>query len=119
MAVIENVKLFLSSVAESGSVAGKVLADGKVGLSDVQYLPQLFFALKGLSSLNLKEVLPEAKDLSEEEKQELSALFKEKLELPASEASVEEVVEQGLEVLLQAVQAVLGLIEVVRKVKKL
>lgn len=119
MAGIENVKLVLSAVAESGSVAGSVLADGKVGLSDVQYLPQLFFALKGLSSVNLKEVLPEAKDLSEEEKQDLAALFKEKLELPSSEAGIEQVVEQGLEVLLLAVQSILGLVDVVKKVKQL
>jgi len=119
MAGIENVKLALSALAESGSVAGSVLADGKVGLSDVQYLPQLFLALKGLSAVQFKEVLPEASDLSQAEKEELAALFKEKLELPASESSVEEVVEQGLEVLLSAVQAVLGLIEVVKKVKKL
>jgi len=116
MAGIDNVKLVLAAVAEAGTATGKIYEDGEVTLGDIRYVPALLKAVKELGAANYKEVLPEAKDISDEEKQELSVLFKEKFDLPSD--SVEEVVEQGLDILLMAVQAILSLADIFKKVKK-
>lgn len=107
---IENVKTLASVAAKMGTAAGKVLEDGVVDWRDTFQLPAFLGALKDVSKVDFKALVPEVKDLDEAEKADLSAHFQKTFDWP--DDAVEGVVEQGLEIVLAALEAVLSFVRV-------
>lgn len=102
---IENLKLVASFAAKFGTATGKVLEDGKVDWRDAGQVPAILGSLKDLGRADLKAVVPEAKDLDEAEQKDLAAHFKTTFDWP--DDKIESIVEQGLELVLSALDAIL------------
>lgn len=105
---IENLKEAVKSVCE---VAGKVdnsLEDGKIDV--FEGIGIATESLRGWKNVKkFKEIKQEALDLSEEERQELTAYFKEKFDIRNEKA--EEIVEAGIELILSMTE----LLEIINK----
>lgn len=114
---VANLKLAIVAVAEIGSASAKVMEDGKVSLGDLRYAPALLNGIKSASGVNYKELLPEAKDMSEGEQAEIAQAFREHFVLKADAADVEATIEEGLVLVLSAIDAVLGFVKVSAAVK--
>lgn len=112
---IQDIKALATAGAKMGTATGKILEDGKVDWRDTMHVPSVLGALKDLSSVDFGQVLPQAKDLDDAECAELAAHFKATFDLP--DDSVEVVVEQGLELVLMALQAILAFAKVGEKVR--
>lgn len=112
---IQEVKELATAAAKLGTGAGKILEDGKVTFADTIHVPTILGGLKDLAGVDYKAVLPEAKDLDDTERAELGAHFSATFDLPND--SVEVVVEQGLELCLMALQAILTFVKIGEKAK--
>ena len=113
---ITEVKELATAAAKLGTAAGRILEDGKVGLADMVHVPMILGGLKDLSGVEFASLLPELKDLSEGERDELAAHFGALFDLPND--GVEAIVEQGLAIVLMALEAILAFVKVGDKVKK-
>jgi hypothetical protein len=75
MAGVENLKVVIKSGAKLVKTGIKVLADGKIGLSDLLLIGSALSSIQALGSLDFKSLLPEVTDLSLEEAQELVSVL--------------------------------------------
>lgn len=99
-----EVKKLVACIAGALTVGGQILADGKVGIGDLARLPQLLGELQGLTGVDYKAVLPQVADLDADELTDLATTFKAAFNL--ADDTVERVVENGIDIVLQVVQAV-------------
>lgn len=113
---ITEVKELATAAAKLGTAAGKVLADGKVTLADTVHVPGILSGLKDLSGVEFSKLVPEMKDLDEAEREELAAHFSATFDIPND--TVEAVVEQGLALVLMALEAILAFVQVGAKAKQ-
>jgi hypothetical protein len=116
MADIVNLKKLIGPTAKLATAIGGILADGQVTLGDMRYVPEIFGALRGFAGLEFSAVLPEMKDLTDAEREELARLFKTNFDITAE--STEAVIEQGFELVLMALQAVVAFVTIGGKVRK-
>lgn len=107
---VTSLKQLATAGAKIGTATGKILADGKVDFTDVVHLPAVLNGIKDLSGVDYKALLPELKDLDDTERAELSAHFSATFDIPND--SVEVVVEQGLDICLMVLQAILSFVRV-------
>lgn len=112
---IDQLKLFVSALALTGTTVGSILDDGKVDLKDLPKLPEVLGDLRAFSAVDYAKVMPEIADLSNDEAQELSSLFEQKFDIKAD--SIEAVIEQGLQLVVGAFEAIQTLKELGAKIK--
>lgn len=112
---IENLKALATGVAELSTAVGNIMKDGSIGVGDLGQVPAIFAAIRHLAAADVKAVLPEAKDLSDPERVELAAHFSAVFDLPND--TVEVIVEQGLEMVLMGLQAILSFVAIKGKAK--
>ena len=112
---VENVRAFATAAAKTGTAAYGVFEDGKVDFTDLKYIPKVLSGIKGFTAVNYKEVLPELDDLSDDEKESLSAHFKTVFSIGGG--STEEIIEEGYGYILMAIQALFTFIDLGEKVK--
>lgn len=110
---IDNVKSVVAASASLATIAGRILADGKVDFTDLSQIPGLISALGGLGGIAYKEIVPEIQDLDAEEIQTLASVFAEAFDL--ADDTVEKRVEAGLRLVGNAVVAVMELLAVLKK----
>lgn len=111
----ENVKSLTKATAQLGTAVGGVFADGQVTLGDLLYVKDILSALKGFSGVSYKDVLPELKDLDDNERGELAVLFNTTFDLKSD--TIEAAVESGFDILTVALQALMAFVEIGTKVK--
>jgi hypothetical protein len=112
----ENIKVVFSfafGIAED-VIAAK--ADGKINLADGPRFVDDLFRLPGLINA-VPQVDDEYLDMTEAEAEEIKVFVREKLKLPA--ANVEEVVEAGFDVVMDASKMVQSILVMVEKIKAL
>lgn len=112
---VQNMVALTVGVAKSASALGAVLADGTVDMKDLPQVPKLFAALREFSHVDFNTLLPEADDLDEAERIELHAVFVQYFDLPND--NIEAAIEQGYEILMMALQAIMMMVEVSNRVK--
>ena len=108
---VENLKKLIGGVAELGTAGSKVMENGRLDLLDLRQVPAIIAAVRNLGGLDLKELVPESKDMSDAEKAEVSALFQEKFNLKSESANLEKSIEEGMGLLLEGLQAILSLVK--------
>lgn len=107
---IDNLKKVISIGAKIGNVGGKVYADGKIGLSDLAHVPEFISALRKISEVDWRQVVPEAKDLQAEEVEELIFSFREEFNIPQTGSEIK--IEEVLSIISQLVACVISLVGV-------
>lgn len=112
---IENLKSLTVAVAKLGVGMAGVLEDGTVTISDMKHIPAILGGLRSLSVVEYKKLLPEMKDLNDAEREELGKLFG--TEFNIVNDSLEATIEQGLALLLMALQAIMTFVSIGEKVK--
>lgn len=85
---IVNIKALVSVAAALGSVAGATMEDGKVDMKDLALLPKLIPVFPALLAIDFKQVVPEAKDLSEAEALELVEHYKAEFAIPQADLEI-------------------------------
>jgi hypothetical protein len=110
---IDNVKAVVSASASLASIAGRILADGKVDFADLSQIPGLISALGGLGGIAYKEIVPEIKDLDPAELAELADVFAAAFDL--ADDTIEKRVEAGLKLVGNVVVSVTELLAVLKK----
>jgi hypothetical protein len=113
---IVNLLLATKAVGELGSATGDVFADGKVSIGDMQYAGEFFSAMRDASDVEWSALLPEVEDLDADERAQVAAAFREHLKIEGHEV-VEEVIEQGFEVLSYGLEALQSLKKLWEKFK--
>ncbi len=109
---IFNVGITIGMAADSNVPAWK---DGKVDAADFAFFPMLFPAVGDLISLQWNQIIPETKELSAGEIDELYNFFKDHLIL--NEKSVEAIVEEGLGIVIKITGLVMNIIALVKEIK--
>jgi hypothetical protein len=112
---ISELKDLATAVAQTANSIDGIFADGKVDLRDLGNLPSVLAGLRGFAEVNFSEVLPQAVDLTIPEAHELSAHFKAVFNL--REDNIEVVVEQGLDLVVRGVEAVMEIISIAKTIK--
>lgn len=110
---VESIKEAILAVAETCSGIAAIIEDG-VSLSDLKHVPKVISGIKHLSKVKLAEVLPQAKDLDDAEKLELSAAFKASFDIANDD--MEQVIEEGMAIVLEGLQAILSFLNIGAKV---
>lgn len=116
MADTLNLKKLVGPSAKLATAIGGIMADGQVTLGDMRHVPSLFAALRGFAGLDFAAVLPEVKDLSDAERDELVAVFRNSFDI--SSDSTEHAIEEGFALVMMALQAVTTFVTLETKVKK-
>lgn len=112
---VQELKDLAGAVAKIGTGIGKVLEDGKVDWRDTVHVPAILSGIRELSEVSFQALLPELKDMDDAEREDLAAHFRGAFELPND--STEAVIEQGLELVLMGLQAVLAFTKIGQAVK--
>lgn len=99
-----ELKDLVSAIALTVSAAEALLDDGGVNTSDLKDLPKVLSAIKAYSAVDFKQVIPQAKDIDSAELADLAAHFKAQFHL--QDAAAEAMVEQGLDMVIQAVDVI-------------
>ena len=110
---IVSLKALVSVGAAIGSVAGATMEDGKVDVKDLALLPKLFPVFPALLAIDFKQVIPEAKDLSEGEALELVEHFKAEFAIP--QADLETKIEAVLSLCVRLAGIVAELVALFKK----
>lgn len=98
MAEVKELKEVLGFVCALANGIGEAAKDGKVSLGDATQLIPLLYKLPAAVD-GMSEIPAEAKDLSQDEVDELAKYIKEELDLPQDK--VEMAVEEGLDIALK------------------
>lgn len=106
---IESLKEATLAVAELSTGIASIV-EGGLALSDLKHVPKVISGIRHASKVKLAEVIPQAKDLDDAEKVELSALFKESFDIVNDD--IEKVVEEGLAIVLEGLQALLSILNI-------
>lgn len=101
---VDNIKKVITIAAKIGNVAGKSFEDGKVNLADLQYMPEFFSIFPAFIAVDWKMAIPEAKEISADEANELIAVFCSEFSIPQAK------VEVTLEAVLTTVSKVAALV---------
>jgi hypothetical protein len=112
MAGIENLKAIVAFAAKNETLIGK-LVDGGITKDDLILVPEFMIALPDLIQIHWSELLPEAKDLTIEECQELIATHNAAFSLP--DKKVEATIEETLVLVAQVSSIVFKLIALFKK----
>lgn len=102
----------VKAIGATISVAGQVLADGKVDLRDLAKATDLFSALRKFTDVDYIQLMPEAKDLDAAELAQIAKAFKDAFDLPQD--NIEILVEQGLSILVTVASLVYEFYEVLK-----
>jgi hypothetical protein len=119
---IEDLWTLLQATIEIGNVAGEIVAKTKTDGTIAWYDKYLFpFAKLGddvikLFSVNYKEVIPQFKDLDDEEKAELLRRTVEKLDIPQDKAEI--VIEKSFLLIFKLGDLVKEVITMIQELKK-
>lgn len=111
---VENLKKIVMGVSDVVTLVPKVLDDG-ITVSDLRYLGDAFGMLRVLFSIDLSGLKAEVDDLDVQEKQELSALFAERFDLPND--SVETALEAGVSMLFEVISQLSSLRELFDRIR--
>ncbi len=101
---VDNVKKLVSSIGDMGTIVGAGVELRRLPFEKVLLLMDLF---QNLISLKYAELLPELKDLSDDEKTELDKVFRAHFDIKAD--MVEAGIEEGFGLLLMAMKAIADL----------
>ncbi len=112
---IAHLVLLIQTTAKFASVMGEVLEDGKVNWADVTSVGDLFTALRDFSQIDYNQVIPQAKDLTEEEIHHLKLVFEQHFDLKND--TLEAAVEEGLDKIANAVKSILYFVNMGSKTK--
>lgn len=113
---IENIKKVIKAAAEVGNFIGGILGDGKWTPADVIEFQHLWPIISELTSMEYDKFVPEIKDLSPEEAQEMIAYFCECFDIPQD--FVEEPLEFCMTFVGNSISFVLDLIKLIKASKK-
>lgn len=113
---IENLTKVLDLVIESGNVSGNIIAlpEGK-WYEKILPAVKLIDEIASLFSVTWNQVIPEFKDLSDNEKEILKKHFIEKFDIPQD--NIEIIIEDSLSLLDNYYKAIKGSIELYNKIK--
>lgn len=111
---ISELKKLTTAVASGAVATFGILEDGKVGFGDIKHVPSVISALRNVSAVDFKAILPQLDDMDAAEADELAAHFK--AEFKIADTAKEKVIEQGFEYLLVGVRAVAALVEMGRNI---
>lgn len=112
---IQNLKKVISIAARLGNVAGKSLIDGRIDLKDIILLPNIAMIFVDLIHIEWSQIIPEAKDLTFQEQNELIEHFKKEFEIP--QRIIEVTIEETIAVIMQLKTVIMNLITVFQKNK--
>lgn len=108
---IDQVKLAVVAVASLATLVAGILADGKVGIWEVVASSgAILTALNSLTKISTTEIMDELKSLDDSEKHTIAELFKSSFHL--ANATVEQLIDQGVSYLLDAVDGVSALLKI-------
>lgn len=108
---ITNLTTLTVALGGTGTLIGKIVEDGSVDWTDLWHLRSGLKTLKKFAQVDYQRIWPEAKDIDPSEAEDLAEVFKEAFELPSHLSGTEEIVESGLQYLLDLVDAVLAFTE--------
>lgn len=97
----ENLEKAVIVGAKFIDVVGEILEDGRVNLGDLKQAFALMDAVRGVTKIDIKALIPEGKDIDPAEKAKLYEVFKGNLELKSDQ--FEAVIEEGLSFILSTV----------------
>lgn len=86
-------KLFIATI-HMGNACGAAFEDGHIGLTDISAMMAFGAASKDMATVDFKLVMPEAKDIDDDEMTELMGIVEENFDIP--EEHVEDKVKQIL-----------------------
>lgn len=101
---IENLANIISVAAKLGTIAGASFDDGKISVMDVVRLPDLAMLFVQLIKTDWTQIIPEAKDMDEEERRFLINQFKREFDLPNDK------LELRIEVILETLNQFSGIV---------
>ncbi len=104
-----------SALAISANAIDAIFEDNQVNIIDLARLPALLNGIKGLIDVDFSQVAPEALDIDEVEKAQLADAFRASFNIRND--AVENVIEIGFGLLLEAAQVVQILKEIGSKIK--
>ena len=107
---VDNLIKVVEIGARLGTVAGKVFEDGKISASDLICLPEFVKIFSSLVEVQWNQIIPEAKDLSEDEAKKLVDAFISKFAIPQENARI--TIDTVLSVVARIVALILGLINI-------
>jgi hypothetical protein len=110
---IASIKKIISMGAKLGNVCGMAFQDGKLGMDDIALIPQLIQIIPLAIEVKWTEVLPEIKDFSLAEGEELLAHFRNEFDIP--QENIEITIELVLSVVLKITSLIIELIQVFKK----
>lgn len=114
---IANLVVLTGFVAGLGNAAGTAFEDGKIGVGDYKSVFGLISDLSALTTVDFKQVTPEAKDLDAEESAQIYDAFAAKLDLPASQDAKEGAIEAVVASVLGVFSAVKQSLDAVEQLK--
>lgn len=112
---VENLKKLASGVALSAKAVDGALEDGQISFGDAKHVPDLFSGIRQLSSVDLDSVWPEVENIDDAEREDLANHFRSVFDLKSDD--VELAIEEGLDLLLRALQAIMSFKDIAAKVK--
>lgn len=113
---IENLIAVAVAGARLGSIADDIFEDRKVNFADLPHAMSAFSALRDLADVDFGQVVPEAKDLDQIEKEQLVTEFDKVFDL--ANDGLEQKVEAGLKLAIEAASALQFLLDLGKRAKK-
>lgn len=110
---IASLKKIVTVAATLGNISGEALVDNKIDRKDLALLPSIVPMFTALLAIDFMAIIPEAKDLSQAEAEELVAHFKEAFNIPQD--SVEVKIETVLGICVKVSGMVIELIAMFKK----
>ena len=110
---ISALKSLVTVGAILGNIGGEAMVDGKVDVKDLALLGKLIPIFPALLAVDFKAVIPEVKDLSQAEAEELVEFFKLAFDLPQDNVEVK--VETVLSICVKLSGLVFELINLFKK----
>lgn len=104
---IDNIVKLSAAAGSSITVVDGVFGDRNLSLGDLSELPKGVKVIKDLIEIDYKSVLPEIKDLEENEKEALASAFAKNLKL--ENLTMEAILESGFALIVEFLDLVAGI----------
>ena len=110
---VDEIKKIITILAKLGNVAGMVFEDGKLTSADVAQIPTLVMIIPLFIEVKWTGLLPEIKDLTLDECNEIVACFKNEFNIP--ETNIEYTIESIMTIVSGLASLIFDLINVWKK----
>ena len=112
---VSEVKKLTIAVSEAATALDAILADGKLGFSDLVAIPGLVRTFKEFATVDFEQLIDQVAQLDEAEKNDVVETFKTHLNLHSE--TTESIIEVGFGILMEAVDAIQSLRDVVSRIR--